>query len=131
MASTLRATRSAESSIASAQSTIMDNFRRDKKSSAIDYPEVKDSADHNAPLEDHEEETGHNEPVEGDSSPEVDDVHEIKIEETMNGIGESKKLDIIAAEEPASSPKATIAYGTWMHYNDQCNCHITLFMNLS
>ena len=90
----------------------MDNFRRDKKSSAIDYPELEDSADQNSPVEDYEEETGHNEAVEGNSSPEVDDVHEIKIEETMNGLGESKKLDIIAAEDPASSPKATIAYGT-------------------
>ena len=112
LASTLKATRRAESSIASTKSAIMDNFRRDKKSSAIDYPELEDIDDQNSPLEGQEEETGHNEAVEGNSSPEVDDVHEIKIEETMNGLGESKKLDIIAAEDPASSPKATIAYGT-------------------
>jgi hypothetical protein len=109
LASTLKATRRAESSIASTKSAIMDNFRRDKKSSAIDYPELEDIDDQNSPLEGQEEETGHNESVEGNSSPEVP---EIKIEETMNIIGESKKLNIIAAEEPASSPKATIAYGT-------------------
>jgi hypothetical protein len=108
LASTLKA-RSAESSIASTKSAIMDNFRRDKKSSANDYPELEDIDDQNSPLEGQEEETGHNESVEGNSSPEVP---EIKIEETMNVIGESKKLNIIAAEEPASSPKATIAYGT-------------------
>jgi len=111
MASALRA-RNAESSIAniSPQSTIMDNFRRDKKIPAIYSLQREDSADQR---EDHEEEAAHNEPVEGNSSPEVD-VHEVKIEETANanGVLEPKKLDVIAAEDPASLPKATIAYGT-------------------
>ena len=116
LASTLKA-RSAESSIASTKSAIMDNFRRDKKSSAIDYPELEDIDDQNSPLEGHE-------PVEGttveQSSPEVDVIeNKIESDKSMNRIEiatsqpfSKAKPYKIEAEEPASSPKATIAYGT-------------------
>ena len=117
LASTLKATRRAESSIASTKSAIMDNFRRDKKSSANDYPELEDIDDQNSPLEGHE-------PVEGttveQSSPEVDVIeNKIESDKSMNRIEiatsqpfSKAKPYKIEAEEPASSPKATIAYGT-------------------
>ena len=114
LSSTLRA-RSAESTIAnsSAWLTLMDNYGI----SEIDYPEVEDSANRNSPVEDYE-------PVKGTTieqpSPEVD-VHKIKIGsdksmhrieiETSQPVSNAKPY-IIKAEDPASSPKATIAYGT-------------------